>query len=384
MRARRRIRRAVIVLVVLVVAAVLYQVWSLSGRQGYAGPPNLLIAQKMEFGSDQGRGNVLAMQPWMQAEDYSCQQAFENKLDGYFQAAERNGWLNDKTIVVLPEYLGAWLVCAGQKQRVWKAATVGEAMKIKAIANLPSTVCQAIAAPCSDWQKYAVFSSSATSMASIYDDTLSLLARKYGVTVVGGSIVLPSPSVVDGRLRAGRGALYNVTPVYRADGRVCAPLVKKVYLTEVEKPWQSAGKVDDLPVYDTPAGRLGVLICADSWFPKAYETLRRKGVQVVVVPSYMIGDNKLARHWKGYSGQKTPADVDEEDVESISLKEAWVRYALPGRFKAAGARYGAMSCLRGDLWGMGSDSFITAIYRGQPKVLGSKDGAALVNTWIGK
>ncbi|HEY63838.1 MAG TPA: hypothetical protein G4O02_04650 [Caldilineae bacterium] len=38
------------------------------------------------------------------------------------------------------------------------------------------------------------------------------------------------------------------------------------------------------PAFDTPAGRLGVLICADSWYPQACEAMRDHSVEMIAVP----------------------------------------------------------------------------------------------------
>lgn len=52
-------------------------------------------------------------------------------------------------------------------------------------------------------------------------------------------------------------------------------------ITQVQQIGQNAGKgnllgiqpwMDDIPVFDTPVGKLGVLVCADSWYPEAYKT----------------------------------------------------------------------------------------------------------------
>ena len=44
--------------------------------------------------------------------------------------------------------------------------------------------------------------------------------------------------------------------------------------------------MDDQPLtYDTPAGELGVLICADSWYLEPYETLAAQGPDFIVVPN---------------------------------------------------------------------------------------------------
>jgi predicted amidohydrolase len=43
---------------------------------------------------------------------------------------------------------------------------------------------------------------------------------------------------------------------------------------------------DDLPVFDMPWGKTGVLICADRRWPETARVLRLKGAGVVLIPSY--------------------------------------------------------------------------------------------------
>jgi predicted amidohydrolase len=47
---------------------------------------------------------------------------------------------------------------------------------------------------------------------------------------------------------------------------------------------------DGFPVFDTEAGRLGVLICYDRWFPEAWRMLALQGAEVVCVPNASLGD----------------------------------------------------------------------------------------------
>ncbi|MHB1456699.1 MAG: nitrilase-related carbon-nitrogen hydrolase [Armatimonadota bacterium] len=381
----RKQRKWLIFAIIILLICGAYQVWRMSGRGGYAGPPWLNLQQTFEFGKDIGAGNIVAIQPWMLGADYASAQAFRNKLDGYFSKAAEKGWLRKNTIVVLPEYLGAWLLCADEKRSVWEAPTIIDAMKMKVLSNIPSIIAGAVSAPCSDRIKYAIFWSSAKKSALIYDEILSNLARKYHVTIAGGSTILPSPYVENGHLRTiGKGPLYNISPVYRPDGTAYPELVIKVFVTADEKSFVSPGKVDDLPVFDTPAGKMGVLICADSWFPQAFEVLSRKQAKLVVVSSFISGDGSLEEIWKGYSNARTPSDVDAADPGKINSFEAWKRYTLPGRLPRSGIPYGVMSCLRGNLWDLGSDSFIGAVHNGRSTVVDSPDGAVLINVWIGK
>jgi hypothetical protein len=318
----------------------------------------------------------------MLASDYASPHGLQAKLDGYFREAKRRGWLNKKSVVVLPEYLGAWLVVAGEKRGVYTSPSADRALKLLVVSNLPRVAWAAILSPSPDRLKYAVFRIKAESMAQAYDRVLSDLAHKYQVTIVGGSIILPSPSVAGGKLKAGSGPLYNISPVYLPNGAASPTLVVKTFLTKEEKSWLKAGRVEDLPVFDTSVGKVGVLICADSWFPSSYEVMKRKNAAVVVVASYGIGDHSLQKVWAGYSGQPCPKDVRSADIGSITEKQAWLKYAFPGRLPDSGIPTGMGVCLRGSLWDLGSDGTVVVVRNGKVSAAPFVDGAGIVNLWL--
>jgi hypothetical protein len=138
-------------------------------------------------------------------------------------------------------------------------------------------------------------------------------------------------------------------------------------------------------VFVTPAGRLGVLICADSWYPEAYRVLRVKKIDLLVVPSYAADDDCWNRPWHGYDGAPAPPDVDPADVGRLTEGRAWSRYALVGRFPSSGARAGVNVFLRGALWDLGDDgrSVLVSAEGGAKATEGSRrDGPAILNQWV--
>ena len=50
---------------------------------------------------------------------------------------------------------------------------------------------------------------------------------------------------------------------------------------------------------DTPAGRLGILVGSDSWYPENYRTLNEQGAQLIAVPAFMIGKKTWDQPWGG-------------------------------------------------------------------------------------
>ena len=348
-----------------------YAAWSRSGRKPPEEPMELALREVRSFGEDTGAGNLLGLQPYMVPADYASEERLRGKLDGYLAAARERGFLTEKTVVVLPEYLGTWLVVAREKASVYRAETTDEATLTVALSNLPGFVGRLRFTDSAT--RKALFQMKARSMAAIYNRVFSQLAREYAVTIVAGSILLPNPRVEGGSVVIGRGPLYNVSAVYGPDGRARTPVVRKAFLIEEEKPFLSAGAVEALPVFDTPAGRLGVLVCADAWYPESYQVLRKKGAEVIAVPSFLRPDNAWERPWSG--AKAAPGEV-------ITEGEAWMRYALAGRMKESAARAGINVFLRGKLWDLGSDGQATGVLGDEVYTCPRVDGAVMMNLWL--
>lgn len=93
-------------------------------------------------------------------------------------------------------------------------------------------------------------------------------ARERGVHVVGGVLERDGNALRNSAVVVGPGFF----------GRY-----RKTHLWDSEKVLYEAGT--ELPVFDTPLGGIGVLVCYDAWFPEAARTLALKGAGVICVPS---------------------------------------------------------------------------------------------------
>lgn len=111
-------------------------------------------------------------------------------------------------------------------------------------------------------------------MADYFDDFVALnrqLAMKYGLTIIAGS----TPQRRDGKL-------YNVAPVCLPNGSVY--LQPKLHVTPNERRWWGISGGHRLSAIDTPAGRIGVLICYDIEFAEAARHLADAGAEIIFVP----------------------------------------------------------------------------------------------------
>lgn len=87
-------------------------------------------------GINQGQGNMLGIQPWMEPADYAHEQFFQKKLDSYLQTARQRGWIvPNKTIVVFPEYIGTWLVSAEERTSIYNVPTIEKALTTMVITH---------------------------------------------------------------------------------------------------------------------------------------------------------------------------------------------------------------------------------------------------------
>lgn len=368
-------KKALFVLIALLVG---YLVWSNIGK-GFDKPQSFKIDSFENYTDSTNRSNIVGIQPFMEVGDYATEGRFQQKIQFYFDQAHQKGWLiPNRTVVVLPEYIGSWLVALNEKTAIYEEKNIQDAMTTMVSSHVFGFVKAYFLAPdVKDKIQYSVFAMKAEQMAIVYQKVFSELAQQYKVTVVAGSILLPNPKVENGRLKVYNGDLANITAVFRPDGQIYEQLVKKSFPTADESTFVCTNKPDEIPVFDTPIGKMGVLICADAWYSASYKTLKQKGAKFIVVPSYSNGNGYWAKPWSGYSGSETPKEL-VKDVGQITLEQAWLKHAMGGRAKPeAGITKGLNVFLRGNLWDLGTDGRTIVLNDSAFTVKSS--GAVLVN-----
>jgi len=272
----------------------------------------------------------------------------------------------------------------GQKSNIYQAPTVEKAMRTYMTSNLFSYLRDWFTTPddTGDKLSHSIFASQGFKMAASYREVFGVLARKYGVTIIAGSILLPNPEVVDDRIRIRMGPLYNITAVFDPNGSIRPHLGRKCFPVAEEQPFVARETPDKTPVFDLPCGRAAVQICADSWFQESYSSLENRAPQIIAVPAYTAGVGSMDSLWKGYSGYPAPSDVDSTDLGRITLADAWQKYTLPGRIHKSSANFGMIVPLRGKLWDLGTDGSIIAVAGDSVFTARRSTGAAIVNMYL--
>ncbi|MCX8019567.1 MAG: carbon-nitrogen hydrolase family protein [Chitinophagaceae bacterium] len=306
----------------------------------------------IEWGS-LSRKILIGIQPYLNAEDYATESRFKNTLSTYFQFLKKKGKWHDSSVVVFPEYIGTWLVALHEKKGLYKAKTISKAMIPLVLRHIPAFIRNYFRSTGKDKFTEAVLRTKAKKMASSYQSVFSSLASENRCTIVAGSIVLPDPYIdKNGNLKVNlAGPIYNTSVIFRPDGTIQTPLVKKSFPINEELKFTACGKPDTAAVFETKNGKMGVLICADSWYPESYSILKNR-VDFVVVPSLSGPDSIWLGKWNGYNGFPPPADVDSGHIGKISEGEAWLKYSMSKRAPENNIHYGLNVFFSGKLWNM--------------------------------
>ena len=110
-------------------------------------------------------------------------------------------------------------------------------------------------------------------------------AARHGVTIVSG--------VHERDSEFSRSTLYNTVVTLGPDGTLLNRH-RKVMPTNPERMVWGFGDATGLKVVDTPCGRVGALICWESYMPLARCALYAQGVDIYVAPTYDSGDRCTA------------------------------------------------------------------------------------------
>jgi len=366
---------------VLIVLLIGFFVWSRLGRHWTRPYTYKTIVNFVDFKKDSATANIVGMQVYMTNLDYITTETFYNKLDYYLEAAQQKRWLKPQTTVVFPEHIATWLVAADEKKAVFESATVEGAMKTIVLSHLPLFLIKYVESEASEKSKDAVFQLKAKKMGHIYQDVFSELAKKYKVSIVGGSLFLPNPVLEKGKITVRNGPLFNVSALFTPDGRIEAPLILKKFPTADELSFCEPSKEPN-KAFKINGKNIGILICADAWFPQNYRELNSKKASVLLVPAYSAGNNLWATKWKGYNKLKerdvTPKDIITLDIGKITEGAAWHKYTLV-RSKNTRIKMAVAVFLRGKIWDLGTDGQSFIWREGQLKSVPKTEGPVLFN-----
>lgn len=114
-------------------------------------------------------------------------------------------------------------------------------------------------------------------------------------------------SILFGYTEKRQGRFYNAAMLVDRDGRT----IGQYYKTHLQNHDLRFSPGEDLPVFDTRWGKVGVLICADRRWPETARVLRLKGARLILIPSYGMWhiDNEWWMRTRSYENENFLAFV---------------------------------------------------------------------------
>jgi predicted amidohydrolase len=107
-----------------------------------------------------------------------------------------------------------------------------------------------------------------------YLDAYQALAKELNICIVPGTIVGKHGD-----------ELHNVAYFISNDGSIAGSYQKK-NLWHPERPHLTSSKHDPHVAFDTPIGKVGMLICWDLAFPEAFRELIAGGAKTIIIPTF--------------------------------------------------------------------------------------------------
>ncbi|CAF0755245.1 unnamed protein product [Didymodactylos carnosus] len=174
-----------------------------------------------------------------------------------------------------------------------------------------------------------------------YLKLFSELAKETNCTIVAGSLYTERLELILNQnkhynIHYTSEGLYNMSCVFEPiNGNVCLiqgkqyPVADEIKFIDRYLPSSS--------IYSIPYTNIniGIIICADSWFPQFYEKFidfnnNQKKFLFIIVALNMIDKNKneWIYPWSGYSYFSTPNDVNIKHIQNLTLEQAWYTYAI--------------------------------------------------------
>ena len=108
-------------------------------------------------------------------------------------------------------------------------------------------------------------------------------------------------SILFGYTEKKNGKFYNAALMVDASGRITG----RYYKTHLQNHDLRFTPGDDLPVFDTQWGKMGVLVCADRRWPETARVLRLRGSRLTLIPSYGMWhiDNEWWMRTRAYENE---------------------------------------------------------------------------------
>ncbi len=222
--------------IALIIFIAVYNIWILVGvpnRNSLYVKTTVSEESIISIGTDAGNGNILGIQPILSPANYANILTFKETIRAYLVVAKNKQLINPKTVVLLPEQIGSLLIAYEEKENVYTASTMEEAMQSIVKTNLFKYIVELFSIDSPNKSMKAAIAMKSKQAGKIYWEVFGDLAKEFNVTIAAGSILLPNATrTPKGILTINKGSLYSTAAIFNRDGKVDTLLDKTNFSVE--------------------------------------------------------------------------------------------------------------------------------------------------------
>jgi hypothetical protein len=261
--------------------------------------------------------------------DYSSPERFYDKMESYMEEAKKNGFVKEGTIFLFPEHIGTPLVLLGEKKTVYAANSISSALTQIAIGNLFGYFNTYLASTNQKNRGEIIFKMKADEMKSTYENTFRKLSTLYGVTIIAGSILLPTSEInpETNKIQLKNGSIFNSSFIFLLDGKIFPKIGIKHNLAKTERLVAVSQNSKDVFL---EFNKSGIILSNDSLYSSMYGE-KSKNMEILLSPSALLENDEI--DWKNIDiyGSKEILDT------SLTQTELWRKYSIFEKTKTSQA-----------------------------------------------
>jgi predicted amidohydrolase len=215
---------------------------------------------------------LVAIQMQYRLEDYRSAEAFRERVLGLMRTL-RQRLPKGELLAVFPEDVGLGLIFTQDFERIQTSKTMVEAgLRLMERYQINAFASEGGFAGATR----ALLRTLSPFIERVYHETFAEAARVAKAWIVAGSAPIAQNECV-----------YNICYAYNPKGeRVLVQRKINLVPLEQESGLNLCAAPRELPTVNTPAGKLGVLICLDGFYHELIDQHAKRGVRVIAMPSY--------------------------------------------------------------------------------------------------
>jgi predicted amidohydrolase len=181
----------------------------------------------------------------------------------------------------------------------------------------------------------------ATPIPGALSDRIAALAKKHDIMIAIGLCEKDGESLHDSAILIG------------ADGRILLKHRKINTLNELMDPPYTSGSIDDIKAVDTPIGRVGMLICADTFKDEIIDAAAAQKPELLIIPyGWAAGVDQWPQHAKQleavvtHTAKRASCPVIGTDLVGVISTGPWKGLTYGGQSLVSDAEGKVLATLR--------------------------------------